>query len=651
MAFAPKVDILGALLCRFNRQQDLLQHSKRIEDEGNHGNDETRLFILSSLAAQHKSRVACILCEEPMLVFDRYPLVDGTFFLSPKQHAKGCIEVKYENRVQYLTSVCMACLDGVEPNRACNNCFKLLLHPHQRLNFYSDYSHSVSCPYCSAQDTHFVKPLTYCYTKQPMQFNCFAAPVDAGSRQEQQSPFGGSSASCSTSVMAAGGGDKAVVDTAAMNSFIQELRHLSNSSTISSISSTSTDSGISTSPYGDSNVGSGLAAAITHHSHQQQTTTGNAIALIQQSNGKASSGMLISSGAVPKTGISAPPGLSTAAIWGNKSLWGPAPPSPSLTLPETTTPTAALVSPPVMKSSTILPAAVTSPTSNALYTSLSKEMYSPWSTSTPTAIATGPTPAGENNRNASPDASLPTQSLATKSSNTNTSSTSILSNTSTSIIPTDNNGTNIWDSKLGLFGTQQSPTALGSKWPAKELASVSESTLGSQAGVLTDTISNSNVWSVHTAASSGSSCNQRGISSYAAVGCQYALPQVSMSSSSITGGISIDNENTGETMNFTPKHLSALWSSNAQTSSSVEGVESNISVFKSMRLGGGVTPLFDFSSTDGRANEGGNSKAAESVGGGGGAIGEITPGASSSNDSPAVTLFSDEFMSYLNVFN
>lgn len=66
-----------------------------MEDEGNHGNDETRLFILSSLAAHQKSRMICVLCEEPMLVFDRYPLVDGTFFLSPKLHAKGCIEVSF----------------------------------------------------------------------------------------------------------------------------------------------------------------------------------------------------------------------------------------------------------------------------------------------------------------------------------------------------------------------------------------------------------------------------------------------------------------------------------------------------------------------------------------------------------------------------
>ncbi|TMW50017.1 hypothetical protein DOY81_004901 [Sarcophaga bullata] len=173
-----------------------------IEDEGNHGNDETRLFILSSLAQSQKSRVACILCEEPMLVFDRYPLVDGSFFLSPKQHSTDCIEVKYEGRSLYLTCVCMRCLDGTSTNRSiccrfcadkwdgsnlvlgtmyaydifaampccaerlkCNNCFKLLLHPQTRLNYYSDYSHCVTCPYCATQDTHFVKPLTYCYTK------------------------------------------------------------------------------------------------------------------------------------------------------------------------------------------------------------------------------------------------------------------------------------------------------------------------------------------------------------------------------------------------------------------------------------------------------------------------------------------------------
>ncbi|XP_037885213.1 headcase protein-like isoform X2 [Glossina fuscipes] len=180
----------------------LNSYQVKIEDEGNHGNDETRLFILSSLAQSQKSRVACIICEEPMLVFDRYPLVDGSFFLSPKQHSPDCIEVKYEGRAMFLTCVCMRCLDGTSTSRniscrfcgekwdgsnlvlgtmyaydifaampccieriKCNKCFKLLLHPQQRLNFYSDYSHCVTCPFCATQDTHFVKPLNYCYIK------------------------------------------------------------------------------------------------------------------------------------------------------------------------------------------------------------------------------------------------------------------------------------------------------------------------------------------------------------------------------------------------------------------------------------------------------------------------------------------------------
>ncbi|XP_070073125.1 headcase protein isoform X1 [Drosophila takahashii] len=182
----------------------LNSYQVKIEDEGNHGNDETRLFILSSLAQSQMSRVACILCEEPLLVFDRYPLVDGSFFLSPKQHSSGCIEVKYEGRTLYLTCVCMSCLDGTSSSRVincrfckepwdgsslvlgtmyaydifaampccserfkCNNCFKMLMHPQQRLSFYSDYSHGVTCPYCNTQDTHFVKPLSFCYAKSP----------------------------------------------------------------------------------------------------------------------------------------------------------------------------------------------------------------------------------------------------------------------------------------------------------------------------------------------------------------------------------------------------------------------------------------------------------------------------------------------------
>lgn len=64
-----------------------------MEDEGNHGNDETRCFILSTLAAHQQNRSACLLCGVSLPVFDRYPLVDGTFFLTPRQHSKACLPV------------------------------------------------------------------------------------------------------------------------------------------------------------------------------------------------------------------------------------------------------------------------------------------------------------------------------------------------------------------------------------------------------------------------------------------------------------------------------------------------------------------------------------------------------------------------------
>ncbi|XP_076395281.1 hdc homolog, cell cycle regulator isoform X8 [Megachile rotundata] len=177
----------------------------KMEDEGNHGNDDTRCFILSTLAALQWSRVSCVLCRSPMLVFDRYPLVDGTFFLSPRQHSPACAEVKVEGRTQFLSAVCMSCLEGSggQPVRCrcctqpwdgsslvlgtmysydifaampccterlkCNSCQKPLIYPHQRLNFYSDYSRVFACPHCRAVDAHFVKPLSICFTREQFQ--------------------------------------------------------------------------------------------------------------------------------------------------------------------------------------------------------------------------------------------------------------------------------------------------------------------------------------------------------------------------------------------------------------------------------------------------------------------------------------------------
>lgn len=53
----------------------------RLEDEGPYGNDETRCFVLSQLSMVGCTEVTCTVCGQSMVVYDRYPLVDGTLFL------------------------------------------------------------------------------------------------------------------------------------------------------------------------------------------------------------------------------------------------------------------------------------------------------------------------------------------------------------------------------------------------------------------------------------------------------------------------------------------------------------------------------------------------------------------------------------------
>ena len=64
-----------------------------MEDECSIGNDETRCFILSNYATHKMNRVPCVLCNSLMMIFERYPLIDGTFFVSPRQHTAACIQV------------------------------------------------------------------------------------------------------------------------------------------------------------------------------------------------------------------------------------------------------------------------------------------------------------------------------------------------------------------------------------------------------------------------------------------------------------------------------------------------------------------------------------------------------------------------------
>ncbi|KFB35364.1 AGAP003059-PC-like protein [Anopheles sinensis] len=480
----------------------------------------------------------------------------------------------------------------------CNTCFKLLLHPNQRLNFYSDYSRSVPCPYCTAQDNHFVKPLSYCYTKQPHQLFQHGFAPDASGRQEQQSPFNGSSASCATSTIAASAAERAAVDSAAMNSFIQELRLLSNSSTISSISSTSTDSGFSTSYCGDSSVGSGLAPANTlanrnntdlqQQQHFHPPMSGGTSNIQQH---QASSKQL------------------PAAVWGNKSLWGPAPPPPSSSTSALVSPAAAAAAAP-LKSPPDLPSVA------------SKELYSPWTTPTASAVSV-PSPLGMTNAYHLP-APIPSSQMLTPSSLA-TSATSTIPSKPSSSLTHGNNGTgNIWESKLGLIDAQQQQHSLvepfGSIWQATGGdASVSNP----QPASVTGNGNNDNgAWQCNVVPVSGTN------SMPAAARSQFVRSQ-----DTLCDGLAIDT---------TPK-LSSLWTATPwSTAGSVtETSGGSSSVLRSLRMGGSCST----------AKPSGNDAGGQCVSQNDFVGGSFGPTAMPTNSSSSMAMFSEEVTNYWSMFN
>lgn len=155
-----------------------------------------------------------------MTIFEKFPLIDGTFFLSPKSHAKSAVPlvtnlVSNSSSIaslvnspekKYLNAVCMGCLEGWNCvlkcrgcNRRwdgshlilgsmyaydifaaipccisrlrCNNCSQLVISSAKRLEFFSEFSQSLSCASCGVKDFHFVKPLPVTFIpggKRPM---------------------------------------------------------------------------------------------------------------------------------------------------------------------------------------------------------------------------------------------------------------------------------------------------------------------------------------------------------------------------------------------------------------------------------------------------------------------------------------------------
>ena len=75
---------LGAFKAIRRRAQNA--YHVRLDDDGPHGNDDVRRLLMRRLSAAGVRRFACVSCRRALPVYDEFPLIDGTFFLSPRHY-------------------------------------------------------------------------------------------------------------------------------------------------------------------------------------------------------------------------------------------------------------------------------------------------------------------------------------------------------------------------------------------------------------------------------------------------------------------------------------------------------------------------------------------------------------------------------------
>lgn len=93
----------------------------KMEDDCPQGGDDVRICVLKSLGAHNQRAVSCVACSKNLPVYDKYPLIDGTFFVSPIARNENKTEIMVDGRKFFLQQLCADCLWA---KWGCNNCNK-----------------------------------------------------------------------------------------------------------------------------------------------------------------------------------------------------------------------------------------------------------------------------------------------------------------------------------------------------------------------------------------------------------------------------------------------------------------------------------------------------------------------------------------------
>lgn len=202
---SPGTSPVGSSLSIFRKRSDLSAFSVlpkhkqnpyhiKMEDDSVSGTDDVHTFVLNHLSTYKIATLNCVLCKNELCIFDRYPLIDGTLFLSPQAYDNQVLQVISDGRLQYINAVCVTCLEGGNDIRCaackrkwdgsslllgsmytydifaampccqkrltCKHCRRAVVDVASGLQYFSEYSHMIPCPYCKAYDYHFIRPLS-----------------------------------------------------------------------------------------------------------------------------------------------------------------------------------------------------------------------------------------------------------------------------------------------------------------------------------------------------------------------------------------------------------------------------------------------------------------------------------------------------------
>ncbi|GMR53588.1 hypothetical protein PMAYCL1PPCAC_23783, partial [Pristionchus mayeri] len=121
----------GSIFCKrenFDNLRRVIPTSKfngihiKFEDDCPQGGDDVRLCLLKTLGAHDMRSLPCVACCELLPIYDKYPLIDGIFFLTTLlRQGVPSVHLLFDGRPFYIQVLCVACLWSHWECRQCGD--------------------------------------------------------------------------------------------------------------------------------------------------------------------------------------------------------------------------------------------------------------------------------------------------------------------------------------------------------------------------------------------------------------------------------------------------------------------------------------------------------------------------------------------------